>query len=361
MKISIKYQAVFILKRFVLLMSLLSILFGCGKKANKAEQYAQVPLFPQTDNQNCRITAFQPDRDFVAQTFILSPDKKNVFLATYGQTTTSKRVIKYADEAHTEPLPESPAERKPDIIPYQILKLDMDGNVLEKIVLPNCIWVGVPLFWWENEGNLSLKLADYIKTFEPVHLAIVKTWQEISQDNFLSQKKLTMMEFHEKEDAYYLALQTAIKKSTLKSTRKFYNLDYIMLDFAGKNAEYWYLYPNRESTDIMTKYGENKAPMNPPTTFEKDLLTDGTTHLTVLANNVLDAKYVWASPHIKYSEERIMEITMGKQKIGFKLVNKDNHSLSFHCADNDYLTTANGAVWLMYEAVLYRIEMHPRH
>ena len=357
MKISIKYQAVFILKRFVLLMSLLSILFGCGKKANKAEQYAQVPLFPQTDNQNCRITAFQPDRDFVAQTFILSPDKKNIFLATYGQTTTPKRVIKYADEAHTEPLPESPAERKPDIMPYQILKLDMDGNVLEKIVLPNCIWAGVPLFWWENEGNLSLKLADYIKTFEPVHLAIVKTWHEMSQDNFLSQKKLIIMEFHEKEDAYYLALQTAIKKSTLKYTRKFYNLDYIMLDFAGKNAEYWYLYPNRESTDIMTKYGEHKAPMNPPTTYEKDLLTDGTTHLTVLANNVLDAKYVWASPHIKYSEERIMEITMGKQKAGFKLVNKDNHSLSFHCADNDYLTTVNGAVWLVYESVLYRIEM----
>ena len=166
-----------------------------------------------------------------------------------------------------------------------------------------------------------------------------------------------MMEFHEKEDAYYIALQTAIKKSTAKYTRKLYNLEYIMLDFANKNAEYWYLYPNRESDDIKSKYAERKAPMNPPTTFDKDLLTDGNTHLTVLESNVLDYHYTYASPNIKYTEERIMEIANGKQKARFKLNNKDKHSLKFNYACNDYLATTNGTVWLMYEGVLYRIAL----
>ena len=318
------------IKRYFLLMSLLSFLFGCGESSNKSEQYAQVPQFPQLDNPNCQVVPFKTDTDFFAQTFIISPDKKNVFVLAYGMAGT------------------------PQKMPYQILKLNMDGNMEHKVTIPNCVWGEIPNFWWENNGYLSLKIADDIKTFDPFQLTIVKARREISKENFLSHKRLVMMEYHETEDAYDSALQKAIEKSTVQYVRKVLNLDYLMLDFADRQAEAWYLYPNNEVEHVIAKYGEQKSPMNPPPPTEDDIITDGNTRLTFLKHNTLDYKIAY--PNIKYIEERVLQLSVNNnQKARFKLGNKENHGLELHYADNGFLTTTNGHVWLLYERQLYQL------
>lgn len=309
----------------LLFMSLLSALFGCGKKSEPP-----LPHFPQTDNTACRVTPFQPDTGFFAQTFILSPDRQNVFLLAYGMAGT------------------------PEQMPYAILRLDTAGRVQAKTILPDCVWTDVPNFWWDDDGALGLMLSAEFRNFDPVSLATVKTWRQVDFTNFLSQKKLDQLTYDEQDDAYREALQKAVAQSSVRYVRKVLNLDFLMLDFARKPAEVWHLRDPEEVDDFIARYGERKAPMNPPPADTSALGTDGNVCLTLLAHRVLDYKFAY--PDLKYIEERVLELSAGRQKARFRLSNKEKHSLELQYADNQYLTAADGAIWLLYERQLYRVQ-----
>ena len=325
----------------ILLMSLLSVLFGCGKSAKDKDKYADVPHFPQTDNPACRVVQIPMDSGFFAQAFILSPDKTSVYILAFGMAGTT------------------------DSMPYQLLRLAPSGQVLAKTVMPGCQWSDAPALYWAERGQLGVALhGSVIRLLNPGSLQVVKEWREIFIENFLPQKKLEQLTYDEQRDAYEAALEKAIERSRSAFVIQFPGAAFytLMLDF-GKTAEAGHIRSEEEEQPLIDRFGLYDVSFNPgsrlaphpPTPDSGALIADGNIRLRYLLRHVFDYKIDF--PNIKDMEARILELSNGSHAAKFRLSNKDKHDLYLQYADNQYLATADQAVWLLYERQLYRVEL----
>lgn len=325
----------------ILLMSLFSILFGCGKGAKDKDKYADVPHFPQTDNPACRVEPVHMDSGFFAQAFLLSPDKQNVYVLAFGMDGTADRM------------------------PYQVLRLDQTGRVLTKTVMPDCQWSNAPALYWASDGQLGIVLhGSVVRLLDPGSLRVVKEWREVFAENFLPRKKLDQLTFNERRDAYDAALQKAAQRSRSAFVIQFPGAAFytLMLDF-GKTAEAWHIRSEEEEQSLIDHYGLYKIDYNPgsrlaphpPTPDSGALITDGNTRLRYLVRHVFDYRIVY--PNIKDVEARIFELSDKRRSTQFRLSNKEKHDLHLQFADNHYLTSSDKAIWVLYERQLYRLEL----
>lgn len=332
------------MRSFLLLMSLLSMLFGCGKSAQKKMPYPEALQFPQTDNTRCAVQAIAMDSGLYAQAFILSPDKTGVFMLAYGMEGT------------------------PEKMPYQLIHLDADGNVQHKIILKDSHWTDQPTFWWETDGSLHLMLHTEFLRLDPATFQVLKRWKQWDYTNFLSQKQFDQLTYDKQDNAYRETLKKKIAKSSHAQVLQVFNLHFMMLDFAGKTPEAWYL----RSDDLIGKYSAEFGLQKATPTMQPEpkitpgmeetkpdtpyiLIADGDASLQWLIHRTLDYKFAY--PDLKYIEERVLELSAKGQKARFRLTNQDKHDLYLKYADNALLQTVNGAVWWMYERELYKIEM----
>ncbi len=315
----------------LLLMSLLSLLFGCGNKSKNKGKYPEVPHFPQTDNPACRLEPVAMDSGFFAQAFIISPDKQSVFVLAYGMEGT------------------------PDRMPYQLLRLDAGGRIQSKMVMPDSQWENAPCFWWEDDGKLTLMFSSVIGTFDPVGMKAVKEWQQVDIKNFLPQKRLDQLTYDEQDTAYREAMEKAVGKSRSACVLQVLNLHFLLLDTNGKVLQAWYLKDDEDIERFTAKFGLRKGAQYGAQTADDDAVSDGNTRISTLAREMLDYKIAY--PDLKYIGSRTLALSMGNQTARFKLSNKDNHSMNLQYSDNQYLTTADSTIWLMYERQLYRVRM----
>ena len=316
----------------LLLMSLFSLLFGCGNKSKNKEKYPEVPHFPQTDNPACRPEPVPMDSVFFAQAFIISPDRQSVFVLAYGMEGT------------------------PDRMPYQLLRLDAAGRVQAKMLMPDSQWADSPCFWWEDDGALTVMLANAIETFDPAAMKAVRVWQQVDIKNFLPQKRLDQLTYDEQDTAYRQALERAAAKSRSAYVLRVLNLHFLLLDTGGKTLQAWYLRDDDDIERFAAKFGLRKgAQYDEKTKDGGDDVSDGNVRMSTLAHEMLDYKIAY--PDLKYIGSRTLALTDGKQTARFKLSNKGNHSMDLQYSDNQHLTTADGAVWVMYERQLYRVRM----
>lgn len=314
----------------LLLMSLFSLLFGCGNKSKNKEKYPEVPHFPQTDNPACRLEPVRMDSGFFAQAFIISPDRQSVFVLAYGMEGT------------------------PDRMPYQLLRLDAAGRAQAKMVMPDSQWEDSPCFWWEDDGRLTLMLSSTIGTFDPVSMKTVKEWQQVDIKNFLPRKRLDQLTYDEQDTAYREAVEKAAAKSRSAYVLRVLNLHFLMLDIGGKTLQAWYLRDDEDIERFTAKFGLRKGAQYNEETKDGDV-SDGNVRISTLARDMLDYKIAY--PDLKYIGSRTLALTDGKQTARFKLSNKDNHSMDLQYSDNQYLVTSDGTMWLMYERQLYRVKM----
>lgn len=321
----------------LLLMSLFSILFGCGKRSTDKEKYPHIPHFPLTDNPACQVEAVPIPDSVQVHAFIFSPDKQSIYVLTYGPVET------------------------PEQMPYHLFRLDSGGDIQAKTTLPDKRWSNQPLLYWEENGLLTLVLPNAaITTFDPVSLKTTQEWQVITTKNFLPSRRLQQLTFDEQRDAYREAREQAIRKCDMG----FWvllpagNLNLLALEYSSKPGEAWQT-PSDEAVD--TRFPLKKRATNPDaqqfagekTPEPNDQITDGIAGLKFLARDVFDYKINY--PNLRDIESRIFEISSGKRVARFKLSNKDKHSLQLQLSDDQYLTTSDGALWLIYEGLLYRI------
>ncbi|MBK8920864.1 MAG: hypothetical protein IPM81_05055 [Saprospirales bacterium] len=206
----------------LLLMSLLSLLFGCGQHSDSRDRYPDVPLFPRTDNPACRVEPVAVDTGFFAQAFILSPDKQEVFALAFGMAGT------------------------PDHMPYLLLRFNAGAQVQARHEIPDCHWTEQPHCWWEADGRLSVLLTDGIKTFEAASLQEVNAWRRVDFQTFLPQKERDKRTYDEQVNAYRDALEKAVGESRSAAVRSVAGLHLMLLDFDRKPAEVWYI-PDEEA------------------------------------------------------------------------------------------------------------------
>lgn len=307
-------------------MSLLSSLFGCGKHSGKPGQYESIPHFPLVDNPSFDVEPVQIDSNYFAQTFILSQDKNHVFVLAYGM------------------------EGLPEDMSYQLLRLDRDGKIEKTVLLTHCVVAHVPNFWWEDDGSLSIMLQMETKNFDPVELKERKSWKAKDLKNVIPKKRLEQMVYREQMDAYADEIEKAIRESKKQYVRKVLDLDFLFLEYSRKPSEYWHLQDSEAVASCIKKYGGQKQPLNPATDS-----SDGSATIKTLAHNILDYKIAY--PDLKYIEENILQIAMGKQTAKFKLCNKEKHALHLKFADNNYFASSNGNIWVMYEQFLYKLKV----
>ncbi len=315
----------------LLLMSLLTLLFGCGNNPKNKDQFPEVPLFPKTDNPACRLEPVPMDSDFFAQAFIITPDRKSVFVLAYDTAGT------------------------PDRMPYQLLRLDAAGQVQAKIAMPDSQWEDIPCFWWEEDGSLSLMLKSVIETFDPAGMKVKKEWRQINPKNFLPRERLDQLTYDEQDTAYREAVKTSAGESRSGFVLETLNRVFLMLDYDGKPSRAWLLSDEEDIERYKKIFGLRKGAPNPAESAGDGLVSEDTAGLSYLSHDILDYKIAY--PNLQYIESRTLALSIGNKKARFKLSNKDGHSLNLQFADNQYLTTADGTVWLMYERDLYRVRI----
>ena len=323
----------------LLLMSLLSLLFGCGKYPRSKEKYPGMPHFPQTDNPAFRVEPVAVDSGFVAQSFVLAPDGESVFVLAYDLAGTAEHM------------------------PYLLLQYDTSGRFKRRLAMPIGVWEERPVLFWGALGQLYVGLFhSTVSMIDPLELRPMYEYHAVHSGNFLPRKKLDQMTFDEQRDAYAEALRHAPDNSgsgdLLQPPKG--AVCCLALTFKGKPDEAWHI-PQGEEQDFIDEFGLVEIPQNPFAHWgvdEKSIevdssVTNGDARLRYADRDVFDYRIRY--PNIKGVESRIFELKKGGKTARFKLSNLEKHSLYLQIGDNGNFLSDNGSIWLIYENQLYRI------
>lgn len=228
----------------------------------------------------------------VARNFLFSPDGSAVFLLCFGMTGT------------------------PENMPYRLLRLNLqgepDGGFVE---LPHQEWIEKSALWWEDDGRLGVHMTKSLVWIDPQTMRIAESARIVDRDNFLPQKKLDQMVPPEVTVAYADAV-LQLKGRNPRRLREFLLID--------KSA---WVDPDAEVS-------------KPPQTA-----------IECTKSEVIDTK-------LRYP--RYVEIMQKEWRIlprgpRFQTTDAGDRELEFFLADDNRLTTADGAAWIRYEKKLYRL------
>lgn len=323
-----------------ILMSLATLIFGCKSKPKKGEPFPEIPHFPALTTGAFRADTVLLPQGLFPHTFTISPDKERVFVLTYNL--------------------EDPVES----MVYTVVALDANGNVLRRVDLPKRGVATRPCFFWENDGMVTIILSDEFITFDPETLGIRKKVKIFNDENFLKQKELDELTPYYLNEAFNDAVEKAISKSRSVAVRTGprSSFAYMMLDKGKTNPEIWQACTDETLAKADSAFvqldnhfnpgspiGQNRGELQPGET-----ITDGQTTLSFFNYSIYDT--VLDYPNYKNIEARYYEIITPKGRTRFKVSNKGKRRYYLpQYADNQYLTTKNGVVWMGFEEGLFMI------
>lgn len=323
----------------LLLLSLLSLCFGCAKYPGTTKKFAGIPLFPQTDNPAFHIDPVPADTGFVAQAFAPGPDGERIFVLAFGLAGT------------------------PEHVPCRLLQYDTRGRITKRLDLPDSRWEAEPALFWATHGQLYVVLYhSAVYMIDPLNLEVLYAYRAMHPDNFLAREKLDQMTGDEQRNAYAEALRHAHYKSQSGELLQAPNAAFccLLLTFKGKPDEAWHI-PAGEEQEFIDGFGLQEIVQNFDARWGADgksigpgsSITEGDARLLYLARDAFD--YKTRHPGIRGPEARIFEIGKGGKTARFKLTNANGGSLHLRVGADGYFGTADGSLWLLYERQLYRV------
>ena len=323
-----------------ILMSLATLLFGCKSKPKKGEPYPEIPHFPAMTSAVLRADTVVFPQGLFPHTYTISPDKERVFVLTYNLEDPTESMV------------------------YTVVALDPNGKVLRRVDLPRRSVAIRPCFFWEDDGMVTLILSDEFITFDPETLGIRKKIRIFHDENFLKQKELDELTPYYLNEAYNAAVEKAISKSRSVAVRTGprSSFAYMMLDKGKSSPEVWQACTDETLAKADSAFVQLDNHFNPgsPIGLNRgelqagETITDGPVSLTFFNYSIYDT--VLDYPNYKNIEARYYEIITLKGRARFKVSNKGKRQYYLpQYADNHYLTTKNGAVWMAFEEALYII------
>ncbi len=310
--------------KLIFLISLGSIFTSCLPTSKKQDNKQLIPQFPQTDNPTCTVQVVLYDTLFNAQSFIIVPDKRHVFCLSY--------TILQDDKA----------------VDYSLHRINSEGVIDETITLNNFNWTRYACFAWEDDGKLRLFLNDESILSDPLNLKDIRRDKIYHFENFLSQNEKMKLVFDEQRDAYTSQLKNALDKSLKTIVRRLPKLGVLELNDSNNQQAYWHIRDEEDLSYYIKKFGEHKA----EGVVVNDSI-DAEASIRHSSHQILD--YKMAYPDLEYIEENVFELIYKNQRARFKCTNKEKLPLEFSMADNNYLLTTGGSIWILYNAQLFRI------
>lgn len=335
------------LKNLILLiMSLLSILFGCNtKKANS--KVSEWPRFPATDNPKIEVQAIPLADGFKAMSFYVSTDKENVYLlaARWPQKPGGKRV---GNNRPTDP----------DYMDYRLICLDTNGQTKYQRDLLNTDWIYGGSFGL-LEGEFLLRIGDWFLVLDPTTFATkekipVHNSEYIPWQNTVMTRDEFMVDYQAKLDA--------VLKNSYSCKFLYWSPGGEYLIFvpgaAGKRSAWAPMsYEDNDLAELKQQLKSITVMLNPKASKDNQ-----TTYFEVTDNNehLREVEYLSAGTQLVYPNYKTRsilqyELTVKGQKVHFSTSDRDGHSLHLSLSDNLMLSLKDGAVWVMYEDILYKI------
>lgn len=332
--------------RLLLTMSIISFLFGCTSKKTpkKVEEW---PRFPATDNSEITVTPISLADGYRLSSFYIAPDKQYLYVL-------ASRIP--VNESELENGEKRPGD--PDYVDYLLLCLDTSGQIKFQKEMLHTDWMYGGTFGL-LEGELLLRIGDWFlvlepKTFDvkekiPVHDSRYIPWKE---------PEMTRDEHQADYQAKFNALQDHCKTCRWLYWPSGQEYMVFVQGTVGKRSAWTPMsYEDDLLADLKQRFEPLMVPINPQAMNDDSNridITDASAHL-------LEVEYLSAGTQLDYPNYKSRsvlqyELTVNNKKGRFSTTDKDRHNLHLGFSDNWMLSMADGAVWVVYEGVLYRIQ-----
>ncbi len=322
--------------KHLLVMSLFSFIFGCGNKKTPESARAW-PQFPASDNPAMRIEPVALDSGFGLYSFFIDSPGEAVYVLAFRQTVAQPRTPYEREEAEAG-----------------IFRLDQQGKVVKRLLVPESRLVSGASFGM-LDGQLLILLWRHFAIVNPERMTIVGEIPVYDDKFFPSKLPLDEMTFDELRDNYTLAFDAALDHC--KQGR--------WLDWTPGGA--WFVLAtapdgSRAAWSPLTYFDEDIEPLKkrfPPAAPALPVHPEGL--ITDTKGSLQEVEYLSGGTQLDYPnyKSRLIkqyELRLGDKTARFSTTDRDRHDLHLGLADNLRLTTADGAAWVSFEGVLYRME-----
>ncbi len=335
------------MKHTLLFMSLITFLFGCGGKKTSADASAKTeawPRFPATDNPSVQVEPVRLEGDFGLRAFFIAPDKQSVYVL--GVRNSQHGNQREGGEPRPGP---------PDQVNYRLYCLDAMGQVKKQVDMLRTDWIGGGSFGL-LEGQLMLRVGDWLLVLDPVKLTILEKIP-VHESIYIPWKQTVLMpdehraDYQKKFDALYEKPGTKWLYWTASGEHWVF-----VQGAAGKRSAWPPMdYEDELLADLEKRFPPLQVSLN-PTAFSPD-----STQVSDGAAAIREAELRSDGTQLDYPNYRNRsvlqyEMTLGDKKARFSTTDRDQHSLRVGYSDNMMLTTADGAVWVSFEGVIYRVK-----
>lgn len=332
---------------FVLLMSLFSLLFGCNTKKAATPKPQEYPFFPETDNPEVKITPVTLDSGYWISSFFIPEDKQHVYVL--GYKALPRKMIEGIE-------PDPSQVQQAD---FRLYRLDSKGQVELRSNLPRTD-LGAGTFGL-LDGQLMLRIDEEFLVLDPEKFT-VKEKIPVHDSQYHAAEE-TEMTFDEHRDDYQAKFD-AVLKNPAACRFLFWTPggEYLVVVQTPKGKRSAWSPPSYEDeliADLKSRFEPLVVQLNPKANDPYDenspfLIEDGPAKIHELARLSAGTQLVY--PNYKSRSVLQYEMSLGDKKIHFSTTDKNGHDLHLHFADNGMLTTGDGAAWVKYESVLYRVE-----
>lgn len=327
-------------------MSLFTFLTGCfgARKEPERPSATPFPRFPDTDVTGVKFEHIGLEDGFSMKTFFISPDKQHVYVLAYKDI--GKRI------------PDDP--RPPERTDARLIELDMKGVAKRRIELPHTRDA-----WGSSMGLIDDELmfltGDHLivldtKSFKPRER--IPVWYD---QHFPTKQNIELMTRDEYLPAYEALFDAATRDCTTCRWLVWPGgKQYVYVPGpAGKRAAWEPLTYEDEVIDPLKKrFPPIAVSLNPTMTGGVEgghfTVTDGAAKIVEEA--ILDGGRELDYPNYKSRSIVQYALSIGTRVLHFSTTDQKRQDARLGFADNIYLTTADGAVWVRYMGWLYRIE-----
>lgn len=321
----------------LLLMSLFSLIFGCGRKKTPAEP-PPFPRFPETDHPHIEAEPVALDEGFAVRSFCLAPGTPFVYVLAYRDTV--QRQGRYKTNASDA----------------RIYRLDSRDTSLRHLDVPDSDWVSGVGFGWMPDGLWALLDDGFhrIDTAEFVLREKIPTYD----DRFFPGAKLDEMTFDELRDGYEAAFEAMLARDAGQHWLEWtpYGGYYVLANEPKQKRSAWS--PRTYEDDVLEPLRKRFAPLrplvNPQAETDSILIHDGDCDIRTL--EIRSAGTELDYPNYKSRRIAQYELKMGAETVHFSMTDKKRGILFPDFADNLYLRTPDGSVWIKYGTLLYRLK-----
>lgn len=327
----------------LLLLWLLSLLFGCGgRSAKKPKQ--DLPWFPNTDNPALQVMEIPLDSGYTIQTFLVAPERKEIYVLARTRMVMSKKHI-LEERWRTD---------------YQLLHLDAQGQVLQRRELANC-QDSDPAFLWLEGNALFFFANDKGRLFDLASLEPVEEIPYYAQYVFPSSKNLQELFPEEQLELYAPARAQALKKSSFTRILELPKAGgtVLLLENTNKSRSLWTILDETDLEQLRALYPliqpklNDNWKYNPETGLyqvgDKDIFLETTAKVSM--GTQLDYPNYKSRSAIQY------EMSLHGEKVRFATNDRSRKPLYVQFSQNDYLSATGTEVWLGYNGSLYRLTL----